>query len=122
MNEAFQKNPYTASTFNYSVKDKKFTERLITYITDFIVHDDPSFTKNKCDSDYWKKFVSDSTNLKKMSAKQKMDSGRYLYLHETDTKMMKGFSQHKIAFWNFTSDAATIQTNNHKHRNCHNRK
>lgn len=74
------------------------------------MNDDPNFTNEKNDTQYWKKFVSDSMNLNDMTSEEKMNSGRYLLIQESNTTMVTGFTSDKISFWNYTMTSSGSST------------
>lgn len=56
----------------------------------------------------WEPFVTTSTDLSKMTAVEKMNTGRYLLFTNSEIKMITGFSEYKCNFWNYMRSSATV--------------
>ena len=79
---------------------------MIRYWTNFIKYNDPSYKMDKNDPEFWKPFINESTDLNKMSAQEKMATGRYLHITNNNISMTRGFASHKCDFWSYTLDSS----------------
>ena len=83
---------------------------MITYWTDFAKYDDPNYSKSNLDAEYWQKFGAE--NFNKLTAAEKMDIGKYLWIRDSNIGMKTGFSSHKCDYWKYTKDSTFSSTNN----------
>lgn len=66
---------------------------------------------DKNDPEVWRPFVSDSIDLNKMTAEQKMNVGGYLHIQNSSIQMTTGFKSHKCDFWGYTNSGLMISLN-----------
>lgn len=90
----------------YPKEDKLFSEKIITYWTNFAKYNDPNYVSGDlAEISLWKSFARQSDNLDELTAVEKMNVGSYLWFLNEKTRMVSGFSDYKCDYWNHTRDS-----------------
>ncbi len=98
-------NLFSASINKYSQETKLFTERIVTYWTNFVKYDNPNFLNASTNaSDYWRPFSKNN--------KTQIDS--YLVFDTNgQINMRSGYSSHQCEFWKaISSNSYCVCMNN----------
>jgi hypothetical protein len=86
-------NMFTRTHFNYSLETKAFSEKMITFWTNFVKYDDPNGLNrpNMNESKvYWDTFKNKKTG----------SENNYLFLKNEGISMASGYSEHNCDLWN----------------------
>jgi hypothetical protein len=104
-------NWYTSTKDNYTAAEKKFTENLLLYWTNFVIYNDPNYRKTNNDIETWLPFTNSSKILEKANASIQLMSARYLVFDQNKMFMTSDFSTHNCDLWGYTNNSVSVCSN-----------